>query len=166
MWKRKGQKDLEAGVDSPIPTQVVSNEEFTPRPQTTQQKQIEDLTMEWGARNAKKLGMSRRQYMASSMGIATAFLATNCVKGKRVWDVDEEEQFELAAVEQKLTGGKKGKYFVMDVQAHFSNLSFALGFRSSETAQNMGFQLSDNPEDYNFQNFVKEMLIDSMYFLL
>lgn len=161
MWKRKGQKDLEAGVDSPIPTQVVSNEEFTPRPQTTQQKQIEDLTMEWGARNAKKLGMSRRQYMASSMGIATAFLATNCVKGKRVWDVDEEEQFELAAVEQKLTGGKKGKYFVMDVQAHFSNLSFALGFRSSETAQNMGFQLSDNPEDYNFQNFVKEMLIDS-----
>ncbi len=160
MWVRKGDKDHANGVDCPIPTQVVSNEEFIPRPQTKRQKQIEDLTMEWGTRNAKKLGMSRRAYMASSMGIATAFLATNCVAGKDVWEVSEDEQFEPEAVEKALTGGKKGKYFVMDVQAHFSN-GIPLGFRNSETARNMGFNLSDDVDAYSFRNFVKEMLIDS-----
>jgi hypothetical protein len=75
MWIRKGERDRMMGVDSPIPTQVVSNEEFIPRPQTERQKQVESLIMEWGTRNAKKIGMSRRGYMASSMGLATAFLA-------------------------------------------------------------------------------------------
>lgn len=160
MWVRKGDRDQANGIDSPVPTQVVSNEEFIPRPQTERQKAIEDLTMEWGTRNAKKLGMSRRAYMASSMGIATAFLATNCVAKKDVWEVSEEEQFDPQAVEAKLTGGKKGKYFVMDVQAHFSN-GIALGFRNSETARNMGFNLSDDVDAYSYKNFVKEMLIDS-----
>src|SRR5262245_27190646 len=140
MWIRKGDRDRALGVDSPIPTQVVSNEEFLPRPQTEKQKQVESLTMEMGTENAKKLNMSRRQYMASSMGIATAFLAQNKVFGQ-VWDVAPEESFELAAVEQKLTGGKKGKYFIIDVQAHFSNIGPIGNFRASETARNMGFQL-------------------------
>jgi predicted TIM-barrel fold metal-dependent hydrolase len=160
MWIRKGDRDQNNGVDSPVPTQVVSNEEFIPRPQTRRQKQLEDLTMEWGTANARKLGMSRRAYMASSMGIATAFLAANCVSGKNGWDVDPVEQFEPGAVEAKLTNGKKGKYFVIDVQAHFSN-GIPLGFRNSETARNMGFNLSDDVEAYSFKNFVKEMLVDS-----
>src|SRR4051794_19161474 len=33
MWIPKWQRDRDRGVDSPIPTQVVSNEEFIPRPQ-------------------------------------------------------------------------------------------------------------------------------------
>lgn len=160
MWIRKGNKDKKNNVDSPVPTQVVSNEEFTPRPQTKKQKQIEALSMEWGERNAKKLGMTRRQYMASSMGIATCFLAANCVHGTNAWEVSEEEQFDPDAVEAKLTGGKKGKYFIMDVQAHFSN-GYALGFRNSETAMNMGFALASDAESYGFRNFVKEMLLDS-----
>jgi hypothetical protein len=48
------------GVDSPIPTHVVSNEEFIPRPQTQKQIQVDSLIMEWSERNAKKIGMSRR----------------------------------------------------------------------------------------------------------
>ena len=34
MWIPKHERDEKRGVDSPIPTQVVSNEEFIPRPQT------------------------------------------------------------------------------------------------------------------------------------
>ena len=45
MWIRKGERDRMMGVDSPIPTQVVSNEEFIPRPQTEKQKQVESLIM-------------------------------------------------------------------------------------------------------------------------
>ena len=33
MWVPKWQRDRAKGVDSPVPTQVVSNEEFIPRPQ-------------------------------------------------------------------------------------------------------------------------------------
>jgi hypothetical protein len=31
MWIRKVQRDSKKGVDSPTPTQVLSNEEFVPR---------------------------------------------------------------------------------------------------------------------------------------
>src|SRR5262249_39781348 len=82
MWGRKGDRDREWNAASPIPTQVVSNEEFLPRPQTEKQKQVEDLTMEMGTANAKKLGMTRRAYMASSLGIATALIAQNKVFGQ------------------------------------------------------------------------------------
>jgi len=77
----KWQRDREQGVDSPIPTQAVSNEEFIPRPQNAQQKQVEYVTGQLAEENAKKLGLDRRAFMATSMGLATAFLAMNRVYG-------------------------------------------------------------------------------------
>src|SRR5690349_15583862 len=115
MWIRKKQRDMQKGVDSPVPTQIVSNEEFIPRPQNQRQKQVEELIGEMGTANAQKLGMERRKFMASSMGLATCFLAANKVYGK-CWDVDDAEAFEPAATEEKFP---KGEYFIMDVQAHF-----------------------------------------------
>src|SRR5262245_40435469 len=131
MWIRKVQRDRKKGVDSPMPTQIVSNEEFIPRPQTPRQKQVEHLIGEMSAANAKKLGMDRRAFMASSMGLATCFLASNKVYG-RAFDVDEAEAFEPAPAAEKYP---KGEYFVMDVQAHFTN-GFALRFRSNEFVKN------------------------------
>src|SRR2546427_12712091 len=81
MWTRKVQRDKKKGVDSPVPTQVVSNEEFIPRPQNDRQKQLEQLIGEMGTANARKIGMDRRAFMASSMGLATCFLATNKIYG-------------------------------------------------------------------------------------
>jgi predicted TIM-barrel fold metal-dependent hydrolase len=156
MWIRKKQRDMHKGVDSPVPTQIVSNEEFIPRPQTPRQKQVETLIGEMGAANAGKLGMERRAFMASSMGLATCFLAANKVYGK-CWDVDDAEAFEPAATEEKFP---KGEYFVMDVQAHFTN-GMALNFRNMEFIKNMGFNLKNDVESYSFQNFVKEMFFDS-----
>ncbi len=43
MWIPKWVRDRKRGVDSPIPTQAVSNGEFIPRPQTREQKQVETL---------------------------------------------------------------------------------------------------------------------------
>jgi len=156
MWIRKVQRDIEKNVDSPVPTQVVSNEEFIPRPQTQQQKRVEQLIGEMAEQKAKKLGMSRRAFMASSMGLATCFLASNKVYGN-CWDVDEAETMEPAAHEEKWS---KGEYFVMDVQAHFTN-GYALNFRNNEFIRNMGFDLRNDPEAYGFRNFVKEMFFDS-----
>ena len=77
-----------------MPTQVVSNEEFEPRPQTEKQKQVEHLIGELSEERAKKLGMRRRDFMRSSMGLATCFLASNLAYGKNYWDVDEVETWE------------------------------------------------------------------------
>lgn len=162
MWIPKWFRDRSKGIDSPVPTQVVSNEEFIPRPQSKKQKQVEYLIQTMGEANAKRLGMSRRDYMASSMGLATAFLASNKVWGN-YWDVDEAETVEEGAYEDKWP---KSEYFIIDVQAHFTN-GVALNFRSmsmfknQEFVKNMGFKITDNPDEYEFPNFVKEMFFDS-----
>src|SRR5262245_16403335 len=117
MWVPKWKRDQAKGVDSPVPTQVVSNEEFIPRPQNERQKRVEALIGELAEERSKKLGMDRRAYLASSMGLAAAFLAQNMVYGN-YWDVDECETLEPAAAEEKWP---KGEYFIIDVQAHFTN---------------------------------------------
>ena len=156
MWVPKWQRDKERGVDSPIPTQPVSNEEFVPRPQNRQQKQWETLIAELSEEKSKKLGMERREFMRSSMGLATAFMASNMVYGPN-WDVDAAETVEPAATDEKFP---KGEYFILDVQTHFTD-GVAIGFRSAEFVRNMGFDLKDNPDAYSFTNFVKEIFFDS-----
>jgi len=157
MWIRKCDRDLKKGVDSPMPTQVVSNEEFIPRRQTERQKHVEHLIGEMAEQRSKKLGMDRRTFMASAMGMATCFLASNKVYGK-VFEVDEVETYEAAASEEKFP---KGEYFVIDVQAHFTNGVAIPGFRNAEFVKNMGFNLKTDIESYGFKNFVKEMFFDS-----
>ncbi len=156
MWIRKNERDHKKGVDSPFPTQVVSNEEFIPRPQNERQKKMETLIGEMSAEKSKKLGMDRRSFMASSMGLATCCLASNKVYGQ-VFDVDEAETFEPQATAEKWP---KDEYFVIDVQSHFTN-GIPLGFRSMEFVKNMGFNLKEDAESYSFPNFVKEMFYDS-----
>ncbi len=156
MWVPKWQRDQAKGVDSPMPTQVVSNEEFIPRPQNAEQKQVENLIGEMAEQKSKKLGIDRRAYLASSMGLATAFLAQNMVYGN-YWDVAESETLEPQATEEKWP---KGEYFIIDVQAHFTN-GLALPFRDTEFLRNMGFKLKNDPQAYSFPNFLKEMYFDS-----
>lgn len=157
MWIPKWVRDKKKGVVSAVPTQVVSNEEFIPRPQTTKQKQIEDLITRMSEEKAKKLGMERRDFMATSMGIATCFMASNMVWGKKAWAVDEDDTLEPGAYEDKYP---KGKFFIIDVQAHFTN-GVPIGFRNMEFVKNMGFKLDNSPESYSYPNFVKEMFFDS-----
>ena len=156
MWIRKWERDQQRGVDSPIPTQVLSNEEFIPRPQTAQQKQWEGLIGELAEEKSHKLGMPRRDFMRTSMGMATAFLASNMVYGPH-WDVDAAETLEPAASEEKWP---KGEYFILDVQTHFTD-GYSLGFRNAEFIRNMGFNLKQGKDAYSFLNYVKEIFLDS-----
>jgi uncharacterized protein len=156
MWIRKTDRDCLKGVISPFPTQLVSNEEFIPRRQTDQQKRVEQVVGELSAEKSKKLGMDRRDFMATTMGLATCFRAQNKVFG-HFWDVDEAETIEQAAYEEKWP---KGEYFIVDVQTHFSN-GFPLTFRNAEFLKNMGFELKNDAEAYSFPNMVKEMFFDS-----
>ena len=67
MWVRKYERDRAKGVDSPMPTQVLSNEEILPRPQNAKQREWEHRIGEIAARNSARLGMERRGFMRSAM---------------------------------------------------------------------------------------------------
>ena len=157
MWVPKWQRDHAKRVDSPVPTQVVSNEEIWPRPQNRAQARWEHRIGELASENARRIGMDRRSFMRTGMGLATAFWAANDVYGQRYWDVHKEEMFEPAAYQQKWP---RGEYFVFDVQTHFTN-GFALSFRDSELMRGMGFDLSNDPESYSFNTFFKEIFLES-----
>ena len=98
-WIRKAERDWKKGVDSPMPTQLVSNEEMIPRRQTENQKKVEHLIGEMAEQKSKKLGLDRRKFMSSTMGLATCFSAMNKVYGN-YFDVDEAETTEEDAYEE------------------------------------------------------------------
>ena len=64
-------------VHSPIPTQMVSNGEYMPIVQTDKQRQVEMRIAELTAQASKKLGKSRRGFLASTGGYAASFIAMN-----------------------------------------------------------------------------------------
>ena len=66
-----------AAFRSPVPTQMISNGEFNPLPQTQQQRQVEARIKELADTTATKLGLSRRGFLRTGSGMAAAFLAMN-----------------------------------------------------------------------------------------
>ena len=59
---------------SPVPTRMISNGEYMPAPQTEQQKQVESRLAELAEPASKRLGISRRQFLAGSGGMAAALV--------------------------------------------------------------------------------------------
>lgn len=75
---------------------MVSNGEYMPVLQTPDQKLVETKIISMADANSKRIGMSRREYLRSSCGMAVAFLAMNSVFGK-FFSVDATEAFEPEA---------------------------------------------------------------------
>ena len=73
---------------SPVPTQIVSNGEFNPLPQTAQQRRVECRIKELADRIAPKLGLNRSQFLRTGCGMAAAFLAMND-EAARFWTIRE-----------------------------------------------------------------------------
>ena len=74
-WVHKCDVDDHLDRHLPIPTQVVSNEEYFPMPQTRKQAAVEHRMLAMADANAKKLGQKRRDFLRTSCGMATAFAA-------------------------------------------------------------------------------------------
>src|SRR5260370_2170576 len=71
----------EASAATPIPTQIVSNGEYLPPPQSATQKRVEERINELADFNGRRLGLSPRQFMPTSCGMAAAFLALHRTHG-------------------------------------------------------------------------------------
>ena len=101
-------------AETPIPTRLVSNEEFPPLPQTPAQRQVEERILADAARLAPRLGLSRRDFLRTSGGVATSLLAMNAVFG-HFWDVRPVEAADPAAFKER----SGDPYFIFDVQLHY-----------------------------------------------
>ena len=101
-------------VRSPVPTQIVSNGEYMPPPQTEKQKHVEARLLELSNAASKKLGMDRRRFLKSTGGMAAAVLAMTEVFG-RFFDVHPIEMFAPEAYAQS---GTPRDVFIFDDQLH------------------------------------------------
>ena len=161
-------------AETPLPTRLVSNEEFPPLPQTPAQRRVEDRILADAARLAPRLGLSRRDFLRTSGGVATSLLAMNAVFG-RFWDVQPVEAADPAAFKER----SGDPYFIFDVQLHYVGAGYdpsdeVSGRRGAVTKQALlGLRQGSkrlNPKlaadrgtmaDLAWANMVKEVFLDS-----
>jgi predicted TIM-barrel fold metal-dependent hydrolase len=161
---------------SPFPTRLVSNEEFPPLPQATAQQQVDRLIHLNGERIGRSLGLSRRDFLKSTGGMAVAFLAMNSIFG-RFFDVLEVEAAESSAFAER-SGNSP---FIFDVQTHYVSRGYdpsnteasrkgavskqgLLGLRKRALEMGMNSTLGQDKgtmDDLDWVNFVKEVFLDS-----
>ena len=160
-WIRKWRHDAATDAWSPIPTQVVSNEEYAPLPPTAAQRHVAQLVQETAREHARALGVSRRDFLASGPGLAAALLAMNRVFGA-FFDVDPVEAFEAAAFAERSPRGQ----VVFDIQTHHvaapRQAPALLELRRRARRWNIDL-LKKSPEmaDLYLENFIKEVFLDS-----
>jgi uncharacterized protein len=158
----------------PLPTRLVSNEEFPPLPQTAAQRAVEDRILAEAGRLAPRLGLSRRDFLRRSGGIATSLLAMNAVFG-RFFDVLPVEAADPGAFKER-TGDP---FFIFDVQLHYVGAGYdpgnaEAGRKGAVTKQALlGLRRQSrrlNPKlasdrgtlaDLSWENLVKEVFLDS-----
>ena len=116
-WLSEREQRLVAGAEAasaatPIPTQIVSNGEYLPPPQSATQKRVEARINELADTNARRLGLDRRQFLRTSCGMAAAFVAMNEIYGN-VFQVApaEAREPELAQARAQGLAGQ----FIFDV---------------------------------------------------
>ncbi len=171
-------------VQGAIPTQMVSNGEYLPLPQTRKQKEVETRMLAMADDAARQLDLSRRGFLRTSGGMAAGFLAMNEVHGK-FFDVSPEEMFIPKAQAAEAGFGAPRDLFVFDDQLHIIRSSLngpgndlraiAEGKSSSLNPLNLPDELGGvntpwNPilagrpisgEDFHLVQFVKDVFLDS-----
>jgi uncharacterized protein len=150
---------------SPVPTQIVSNDEYMPSPQTEKQKQYEARVKELGSELARKQGMTRRTFFKSASGMAAAYLAMNDVYGP-VFSVSRAEAATPEMADERANALKS--QFIMDMHTHFLRDDTRItGFIAQRAAVG---KAGWNPalvgkeqtiDELKFPNYFKEVFLDS-----
>lgn len=168
MWLDERQITEIASLDDgqpgwPVPTQMISNGEFLPIAQTPAQRRVEHELAQLTASHSRRLGISRRDFLRSSVGMTAAFAAMNSVFGTYFNDAN------AAALDPDLANALRDrlrKQTIIDVQLHFvrddykKTIVLALG----EYAKNWNPVLAKEGasiERYKFDHFLKEVYFDS-----
>jgi hypothetical protein len=149
----------------PLPTQIVSTDEFMPVPQTRAQREVEARLKATGTALARHQGMTRRRFFQTASGMAAAFLAMNEVYGT-LYDVTRAEAQTPDLAKERAAA--LAKQFVMDCHTHFlRDDTRIMGFvRQREAVGKAGWNpaLAGKPQtidDLKFPNYFKEIYLDS-----
>ena len=149
----------------PVPTQIVSSEEYFPVPQSVAQRAVEARLRAMGDELGRRQGVSRRAFFRTASGMAAAFVAMNEVYGPLFAATRAEAADRDMAAER--ARGLAGQ-FVMDTHTHFLKDDTRLtGFvRMREAVGRSGWNpgLAGRPqtlEDLKFDNYFKEIFLDS-----
>jgi predicted TIM-barrel fold metal-dependent hydrolase len=152
-----------AALGSPVPTQMISNGEFTPIPQTRAQERVEREIEALVEELAPRHGMSRRQFLASSAGMSAAFVAMNTVFGP-IFNASRAEAATPGRADERARA--LAGQFIFDCQTHFVRddygqqgitglAQFAKQFWNPALANEKSL------DRMKFANYVKEIFVDS-----
>ena len=162
-----------AGLPTPIPTQIVSSEEYPPAPQTPAQRAVEARLLELGGALAQRQGMSRRRFFQTAAGMAASYLAMNQVYGG-FFDATPAEAATPELADERAKALKE--QLVFDAHVHFvrddpsptvadPNRIGGLTWQRVQAARlRLNKDLVGKPqsvEDLKFSNFLKEIYLDS-----
>jgi predicted TIM-barrel fold metal-dependent hydrolase len=158
----------------PIKLDETTNGEFAPRLLPPHSLAANALASEQVTRNARRLGLSRRQFVTSASGAATTLLAFNeahALAGRTGGFYDIQK---VAAVEQDAAAAALAKReFIFDIQGHHVNALERWKAPTMATATGLKFMPQakcsyiDPKSEYGHvrcftsQAFIKEMFLDS-----
>lgn len=150
---------------TPIPTQIVSSDEYTPPPQSERQKEVEARLLAMADDLGRRQGLSRRAFFQTAAGMAAGFVALNETFGT-VFDASRAEAATPDMAGERAAALKD--QFIMDMHTHFLRDDTRLEnfVRSREAVGKAGWNpaLVGKPqtlEDLKFNNYFKEIYLDS-----
>jgi predicted TIM-barrel fold metal-dependent hydrolase len=150
---------------TPIPTRLVSSDEYLPIRQTERQRQVEARMNELGDAYGRRNGLSRRRFFQTAAGMTAAFAAMNEIYGP-LFGVSPAEARSVDLAQARADGLKD--QFIMDVHTHFLRDDTRLaGFaRMREAVGKAGWnpELAGKPqtvEDLKYPTWFKEIYLDS-----
>jgi predicted TIM-barrel fold metal-dependent hydrolase len=150
---------------TPIPTQVVSSDEFYPDPQNPRQREVESRLLALADEVGRKQGLNRRRFFQTAAGMAASFVVMNDVYGP-LFAAERTEATEPERAQERAES-LKGQ-FIMDMHTHFLRDDTRLeGFVSMRTAVGKAgwnkalAEREQTLEDLKYGNYVKEMFLDS-----
>jgi uncharacterized protein len=150
---------------SPIPTQIVSSDEFFPQRQNKRQREVEARLKEMGNKLARKQGMSRRAFFTTAAGMAAAFVAMNEVYGQ-LFDVTLAEAATPEMADERASSLQD--QFIFDGHTHFlrddTRLNGFVMMRQAVGDSGWNPELKGKKqtiEDLKYNNYYKEIFLDS-----
>jgi predicted TIM-barrel fold metal-dependent hydrolase len=152
-------------LNTPIPTQIVSSDEFYPDPQNENQKEVENRLLAMADELGGKQGLDRRRFFQTAAGMAASFVAMNEVYGP-IFDVSRAEAATPAMAQERAASLKD--QWIMDMHTHFlrddtRNMNF-VNMRNAVGKAGWNKALAEKEQtivDLKYDNYLKEMFMDS-----
>ncbi|MFC4252547.1 amidohydrolase family protein [Sinimarinibacterium flocculans] len=162
------------GLRLPVKLDSTTNGEFAPIPLAPAHRYANRLALEAATRNARRVGMPRREFLVSACGAATTLLGMNAAYAAAgahggYFELPGEAAVDGAVAEALLRKNE----FIFDVQGHFVNPSGAWtktlppGARPLSGMNKAGCALADQPGERSYlqclsgEEFIQDVFIDS-----